>query len=138
MTTVRMGLLMAVLALAGCAMMKPKVASAPVPMPQTILIFFHPWSADLTPVGKEIVDQAAAKIKATQPSTVAVAGYAYNDAAPDENIRLAKQRVNSVLDALAADGVDPKLFLSLPIGAPDDSVGMTGDRRTEIRLTYGN
>jgi outer membrane protein OmpA-like peptidoglycan-associated protein len=131
-----MGMLMMALALAGCTMMKPKTADAPVPMPQTILVFFHPFSADLTPDAKGNVDQAAAQIKATHPSTVAVAGYAYNDAAPDENMRLAKQRVKSVQDALAADGIDPKLFLSLPIGAPDDSVGKTGDRRTEIRLTY--
>ena len=138
MTTARIGMLMMVLALAGCTMMKPKSANTPVVSrsPQTMLVFFHPWSADLTPDAKGIVDQAAAAIKATRPSTVAVAGFAYNDASPEENSRLAKQRVKSVQDALAADGVDPKLFLSLPIGAPDDSMGRTGDRRTEIRLTY--
>jgi outer membrane protein OmpA-like peptidoglycan-associated protein len=138
MSTVRMGCLVMLLALAGCTMMKPKQASAPPRMPEMMLVFFHPWSADLTPEAKLVVDQAAAKIKTTGPSTVAVAGYAFNDAKPDENMRLAKQRVQTVQNLLVADGVDPKLLLSLPIGAPDDSMGMTGDRRTEIRLTYGN
>jgi outer membrane protein OmpA-like peptidoglycan-associated protein len=129
---------MIALALAGCTMMKPKVASAPPQMPQTVLLFFHPWSADLTPEAKVIVDQAAAKVKATGPSTVAVAGFTYNDADPEENQRLAKQRVKTVETALVADGVDPKLFLSLPLGAADDGAGKIGDRRIEIRLTYGN
>ncbi|MDB5394964.1 MAG: cell envelope biosis protein OmpA [Rhodospirillales bacterium] len=129
MSTCRMGFVVMVLALAGCTMMKPRPA-------QTALIFFRPWSADLTPEAKVIVDQAAAKVKTTTPSTVAVAGYTYNDASPEENLRLAKQRVKTVETALITDGVDPKLLLSLPLGAPNDSAGMTGDRRIEIRLTY--
>jgi outer membrane protein OmpA-like peptidoglycan-associated protein len=136
MSTVRVGFVVMVLALAGCSMMKPRHASGPATSPTTMLLFFHPWSADLTPESKAIVDQAADKIKATSPSTVAVAGYTFNDAAPEVNLRLAKQRVKTVEDALVADGVDRKLLLSLPLGAPDDSVGMTGDRRTEIRMTY--
>jgi outer membrane protein OmpA-like peptidoglycan-associated protein len=125
------------LALPGCAMMpmRHKAAAAPR-MPDKVVLFFHAWSADLTPDAKVIVDQAAAKIKATGPSTVAVAGYVYNDASPDENRRLSTQRVKAVQDALVADGIDPKLFLSLPIGAADDSMGQIGDRRVEIRLTY--
>jgi outer membrane protein OmpA-like peptidoglycan-associated protein len=136
MSTLRMGFVVAVLALAGCSMMKPMAGKAPASKAQTMLVFFHPWSADLPPEAKGIIDQAAAEIKAKHPSTVAVAGYTYNDASPADNLRLATQRVKAVQDALIADGVDPKLFLSLPLGAPDDSVGKTGDRRTEIRLTY--
>jgi hypothetical protein len=45
--------------------------------------------------------------------------------------------VKAVRDAMVADGLDPKLFLDLPLGAPDDTAGMTGDRRIEIRLNYG-
>jgi outer membrane protein OmpA-like peptidoglycan-associated protein len=115
--------------------MRHKTAAIPQE-PQKIVLFFHAWSSDLTPDAKVIVDQAAAKIKATRPSTVAVAGYVYNDASPDENQRLATKRVKMVQDALVADGIDPKLFLSMPIGAPDDSMGQIGDRRVEIRLTY--
>ena len=136
MSTFRMGFAVAVLALAGCSMMKPMTAKAPAVRAQTLLVFFHPWSADLTPEAKAIVDQAASEVKAKHPSTVAIAGYTFNDASPADNLRLATQRIKAVQDALVANGVDPKLFLSLPLGAPDDSVGMVGDRRTEIRLTY--
>ena len=138
MTIVRMGFLAAMLVLAGCTMMKPKHAAAPVPMPpQTYLLFFHPWSPALTPEDKVIVDQASAKVKATQPSTVAVAGYTDNDGSAKDNQKLAVERVKTVQDAMIADGVDPKLFLSIPLGPPEDTAGMTGDRRIEIRLTYG-
>ena len=138
MTTVRIGFLAAMLMLAGCTMMKPQHA-APVPMsPQTYLLFFHQWSPTLTPEAKAIVDQASAKAKATQPSTVTVAGYTDTVGSPEDNKRLAEGRVKTVQDAMIADGVDPKLFLKMPLGPADDTAGMTGDRRIEIRLTYGN
>ena len=137
MTTVRIGFLAAMLMLAGCMMMKPQHPAAPM-SPQTYLLFFHQWSPTLTPEAKAIVDQASAKVKQTTPSTVAVAGYTDNVGPAADNERLAKQRVKIVQDAMIADGVDPKLFLSLPLGPADDTAGMTGDRRIEIRLTYGN
>jgi outer membrane protein OmpA-like peptidoglycan-associated protein len=139
MTTVRMGFLTAMLVLAGCTMMKSQHAATPAAMPsQTYLLFFHPWDNALTPEAKVIVDQASAKVKASGPSTIAVAGYTDNDGSAQDNWRLANQRVKTVQDAMIADGVDPKLFLSIPLGHPDDTAGMTGDRRIEIRLTYGN
>ena len=139
MKTVRMGLLAAIVILAGCTMMKPRHAAAPVAMKnQTFILFFHPWDNALTPEAKVIVDQASAKVKDTGPTTVAVAGYTDNDGSAKDNWRLANQRVKTVRDAMIADGVDPKLFLDLPLGTPDDTAGMTGDRRIEIRLTYGN
>jgi len=85
-----------------------------------------------------VVDQAAERIKQKPPSTVAIAGYTFNDGTVDDNKRLAKKRVAVVRDAMIADGVDPKLFLDIPIGPADDSAGKTGDRRTEIRLQYGS
>jgi OOP family OmpA-OmpF porin len=120
-------------------MMQPKHAAAPVPMPaKTYILFFHPWDNSLTPEAKVIVDQASAKAKETNPSTIAVAGYTDNDGSAQDNWHLARERVKTVRDAMVADGIDPKLFLDLPLGAPDDTAGMTGDRRIEIRLTYGN
>lgn len=139
MKIVRMGVLAAMVILAGCTMMKPKHAAAPAPMQnQKLILFFHPWDNSLTPEAKVIVDQASAKVKETGPSTVAVAGYTDNDGSAQDNWKLANQRVKTVRDAMIADGVDPKLFLDLPLGTPDDTAGMTGDRRIEIRLTYGN
>ena len=126
------------LAIAGCTMMKPQHAAGPAMAPQTYLLFFHQWSPALTPEAKVIVDQASAKVKETHPSTVTVAGYTDNDGSAADNKRLAEGRVKKVQDAMIADGIDPKLFLSIPLGPPDDTAGMTGDRRIEIRLTYGN
>jgi outer membrane protein OmpA-like peptidoglycan-associated protein len=136
MTAVRLGLLAAALMLAGCNMMKPNVASAPVPMPRVYLVFFHQWSSTLTPEAKTIVDEASAKVKDKRPSTVTIAGYTDNVGTPEDNQRLAEQRVQAVKDAMIADGVDPNLFLRIPLGPADDTAGMTGDRRIEIRLTY--
>ena len=138
MTTFRMGFLVAMVMLAGCTMMKPKPAAAPQTMPKTYILFFHRWSPALTPEAKEIVDQASAKVKETRPSTVTVAGYTDSDGSAADLQRLAEGRVKTVQAAMIADGVDPKLFLGIPLGAPDDTAGMAGDRRIEIRLTYGN
>jgi outer membrane protein OmpA-like peptidoglycan-associated protein len=107
-------------------------------MPVVSLIFFHPWSADLTPVAKDIVDQTAAKIKDTKPSTVTIAGYTYHDGPARDDMVLATQRVDTVRKALIADGIDPGLFLDIPIGPATDDAGKTGDRRIEIRLQYGH
>src|SRR5579859_6782075 len=112
MARARVGLVVLILALAGCKMqMAGHKPSEPPMIPVVMLTFFHPWSADLTPEAKTVVDQAAAKIKDTQPSTVAIAGFTYNDADPDANRRLASQRVATVRNALISDGIDPKLFL---------------------------
>jgi outer membrane protein OmpA-like peptidoglycan-associated protein len=124
-----------VLTLAGCAMQgKKPQGAAEGAMPTVYLVFFHPRSGELTEDGKGIVDQAAAKVKESKPSTVAIAGYSFNDGAPDDNNRVATERVAAVRSALIADGVDPKLFLDIPIGPAEDDAGRTGDRRVEIRL----
>jgi len=139
MTTVRVGFLVAMLVLSGCTMMKPKQAATQAPLPpQTYLLFFHQWSPALTPEAKTIVDQASAKVKETHPSTVTVAGYTDSVGSAEDNKRLAEGRVKMVQDAMIADGIDPKMFLAIPLGPADDTAGMTGDRRIEIRLTYGN
>jgi OmpA-OmpF porin, OOP family len=138
MKTARIGLAVLMLALASCTMMghKPKsVATAPQAS-KTFLLFFHQWSPALTPEAKAIVDQASAQAKASGPSTVTIAGYTDNDGSKADNQHLAEGRVQTVHDAMVADGVDPKLFLKIPLGPPDDTAGMTGDRRIEIRLTY--
>jgi len=137
MTFLRAGLTIVVLAVAGCTMMKPKTASTPpAPMPVVFLVFFHASSADLTPEARQVVDQAAAKVKVSPPTTVTIAGYTTDIAAEDASMQMARQRVKVVRDALVADGVDSKLFLDIPIGPANDNAGKTGDRRTEIRLQY--
>ena len=140
MSTVRVGLVLAMLALASCSTMhhKQTASAKPEGTATKFILFFHPWSYQLTPEAQVIANHAADVVKQTNPSTVAIAGYTDSDGSAADNWRLAKQRVASVQEAMIADGVDPKLFLSIPLGTPDDTVGLTGDRRIEIRLTYGN
>jgi outer membrane protein OmpA-like peptidoglycan-associated protein len=132
------GLGLALLVPAGCGMMKPRpqMQSQSQEAP-TFIAFFRPDSAELTPLARSIVDQAAQKARELKPSTIALTGYAFNLGDPEQNKRMSEQRIVVVQQALISDGIDPKLFLRMPLGAPEDSVGPTGDRRIEIRLVLG-
>ena len=123
--------LLAVLAigLAGCK------TAPPQPITKNYLVFFHFDSADLSPEARQIVDQAAAGAKTMKPSTVAIAGFADKVGTPAYNQHLSERRVAAVQQALVADGVDPKLFLRIPLGDADAAIEGTGDRRVEIRLS---
>ncbi len=94
MAGMRLGLMVGLLALAGCKMPMAQ-HPASVTMPAIYLVFFHPASADITPVGKQIVDQAAAKVKESKPSTVTIAGYTADVGDPDEKLHMANQRIPS-------------------------------------------
>ncbi len=133
MKTVRIGTIAAALLLAGCALLQKPAAP-----PTTYLLFFHESSAQLTPEAKTIVDQAVAAVRERHPSTITVAGYTTNVGTPEHEREMAEHRVKTVQDTMIAEGVDPKLFLTIPIGAADDNAGKTGDRRIEIRLSYGS
>jgi outer membrane protein OmpA-like peptidoglycan-associated protein len=130
------GVALSGVALTGCAMNKPAPASSAPPLPVVYLLFFPPSSADLTQAAKIIIDQAAAKVRDRPPSTVTLAGYTTGAGTPTGQKEMAERRIKVVEAALVADGVDPKLFLRIPLGDVDDSAGKTGDRRIEIRLTY--
>jgi len=128
----RTGVALLALATGACDMMKPQPQG-----PRTFIVFFPAASADLPAEAQSIIDEAAVAVKNTRPSTVALAGYVYNSGNQADNRRMAERRVEAVAQALAAEGVDPKLFLRLPLGGADDSAGQTGDRRLEVRLQYG-
>ncbi|HLG90299.1 MAG TPA: OmpA family protein [Alphaproteobacteria bacterium] len=122
-------ILLAGLALAGC-----KTAPRTAEVPRNYLLFFRFDSADLSPDARRIVDQAAAGIKVLKPSTVGIAGFTDKVGTPGYNQHLAERRIAAVEAALTADGIDPKLFLTIPLGDSEPVVGGTGDRRVEIRL----
>ena len=115
--------------LAGCKTAPPKPAA-----PQNYILFFRFDSADLSPDARAIVDQAAAGIKALKPSTVGIAGFSDKVGTKGYNQHLAERRIATVEGALTADGVDPKLYLKIPLGDSEPVIGGTGDRRVEIRL----
>jgi outer membrane protein OmpA-like peptidoglycan-associated protein len=117
------------LGLAGCKTPPSKPAA-----PQNYILFFRFDSADLSPDARAVVDQAAAGIKALKPSTVGIAGFSDKVGTPAYNQHLAERRIGAVEAALTADGVDPRLFLKIPLGDSEPVIGGTGDRRVEIRL----
>ena len=108
---------------------------APPPnVPQTYVLFFPFDSADLSPEARAVVDQAASGIKVAKPSTVGIAGFADKAGTKEYNQHLSERRIDAVEQALAADGVDPKLFLKIPLGESEPLEGGTTNRRVEIRL----
>jgi outer membrane protein OmpA-like peptidoglycan-associated protein len=118
--------------LAGCSLFGP----APVPQPPpTYIVFFRYDSAELSQAARQIVDQAAARAKVFHPSTITIAGYTDQSGTPDANRHLSDRRIATVEQALGADGVDPKLFLRLPLPDQPTALEPTADRRIEIRLT---
>ena len=116
--------------LAGC-----KTAPKKADTPRNYVMFFPFDSADLSPEAHAIVDQAAAGIKLLGPSTVAIAGFSDKIGTVGYNQHLSERRVAVVEQALTADGVDPKLFLKIPLGDSQSQIEGTGDRRVEIRLS---
>jgi len=119
-----------VLAAAGCKAPAPSKPN----VPQTYVLFFRFDSADLTPEARAIVDQAAAGIKIAKPSTVGIAGFADKAGTKAYNQHLSERRIDAVEKALTADGIDPKLFLKIPLGESEPLAEPTADRRVEIRL----
>jgi OmpA-OmpF porin, OOP family len=98
------------LALAACAHpAPPPPPPAPPPPPppaQHDFIVFFPWnSAVVTPDGRQIVEAAAAAIKAGPPGSVAVTGYTDTSGSPAYNQKLSVRRADGVAAALARAGV---------------------------------
>ncbi len=96
------------------------------------IVFFHYDSANLTPVGQEIVDQAAKSVHATLPTRIEIAGYT-EASAPIKSRPLVEPRFKVVEDRLIADGVDPKLLVRVPLADKEADLPPNGDRRVEIR-----
>lgn len=105
-----------------------EISDAPV-----FVVFFHFDRADLSPIARQIVDQAARSALATKPAAVDIAGYTDVPNAPDGR-RLAELRFKSVEGALIADGVGRELLARTSLADTEASLPATADRRVEIRL----
>jgi outer membrane protein OmpA-like peptidoglycan-associated protein len=98
------------------------------------IVFFKPWSADLSKTSQKVVQDAAAAAKAVRLSHVTVLGYADTEGSAKANLDLTQQRVEVVRDALVRAGF-PKDDISVkaqgsvtPIGDSQES------RRVEITI----
>jgi outer membrane protein OmpA-like peptidoglycan-associated protein len=117
-------------ALAGC-----QTKTQAPPETHNYLVFFRFDSADLSPEARQVVNQAATGVKTFRPSTIAIAGFTDRVGTEAYNQHLSERRIAVVEQALIADGIDPKLFLRIPLGEAEAAIPGTGDRRVEIRLT---
>ncbi len=98
-------------------------------------------SADLTPDGRNKVDQIANIIRRDAPNRrITVEGHASRESAAQEayNLRLSERRANTVADALERDGVNGRNISSqgfgtrAPIASNDTESGRQQNRRVEV------
>ena len=98
------------------------------------IVFFKPWSADLSKTSLKMVQDAATAAKAVKLSHVTVLGYADTEGSAKANLDLTQQRVEVVRDALvragySRDDISVKAQGSVtPIGDAQES------RRVEITI----
>ena len=118
----RVSFLALCVALAGCAVLKKDA-------PTKYEVFFASGSTELSPSTKEIVDQAAAAIKAQHPNAVIIgAGGSTKGAA------LSDPRFDVVRNALLADGVSPALIVQSNLPIEKIKGAGIAELRVEIRL----
>jgi hypothetical protein len=122
---VRIALLVACLALAGCETVHNLVYGPPT----TFMVFFQEKSIDLTPDAASIVKSAADAIRRQHPAAVTIAA----GVAPGGNMELSQPRFAAVRQKLVDDGVDESLIARAAIFDPKLDTG-PARQRVEIRL----
>jgi outer membrane protein OmpA-like peptidoglycan-associated protein len=121
----RLTLVLGFLALAGSA--------AQAEQPSKFIVFFSGRSATLTPEGRQIVNDAASRIKYARPATVLVSA-----GVRESGDRLSGPRFQAVRRALVDDGIAPDIIARASIPGPElahiDGGLSRGDERAEIQL----
>ena len=128
-------------ALAGCSSMgggrAALVKAPPKCADQTVQIYFEPWSVEITPEGRSVIDTAAASLRSCHVRTVEVLGLADAAGSPQANLELSQRRALSVSSALAAAGLPAAEFKLAAAGqqgavTPD---GKTAPLRRRVDVT---
>ncbi len=107
-------------------------------IPMDYYVFFETNSAELTPDGYAIVQRAADAVGKLRPQSIIIAGYSDRVGSEAANHQVSSHRTALVQKTLVDLGVDPTIITTLPLGPANDTLGPTGDRRIEIRLTKDN
>jgi outer membrane protein OmpA-like peptidoglycan-associated protein len=125
----KLGLFICILAFAACA-----TESVPtLPEPNKYVVFFPAGATSLTPEAREIVLKAAGHAKEMNPAYVQLAGYIGNGPTARTDRGLTERRYAAVEEALTAQGIDPKVFLRVPL-VDETPLPATAVRRVEIYL----
>jgi outer membrane protein OmpA-like peptidoglycan-associated protein len=121
----RASLLLALLALAGCAAKEEPAG------PRQFVVYFETGTAALTQEGTQIVAGAAAAARDPAPSKIVVEGHA--DGGTTSDAALADKRALAVMAALTGDGVEAAL-IDKDQGAPAAGLSGVGAHQVIIRL----
>jgi flagellar motor protein MotB len=115
---------LAAVGLAGCGTMRSIIHGNP----STFIVFFPVGSAQLTPDGRSIVNDAATVIKRSHPGMVVIAA-----GTAAGNIEMSQPRFAAVRQALIDDGIDQDLIARAAIADPKLDT-LPAKQRVEIRL----
>lgn len=105
---------------------------------ETVPIYFEPGVAALTPDGRRVIAEAAARARGCTVKAVTVVGLADAAGDPAANMELSKRRAESVAAAVAAAGLPSADF---GLAAAGETAAVTADgraaplrRRAEVTL----
>lgn len=137
--------LAAATALAGCSTSRERsalVRSPPRCADQTVAIYFEPWSAEITPEGRSVINAAAGSLRSCQVRAVEVLGLADAAGDPQANLQLSQRRALSVSSALASAGL-PAAEFKLAAAGQQGAVTADGKtaplrRRVDVTLRVAN
>lgn len=96
---------------------------------ETVQIYFDPQSAELTPEGRLVIDQAAIGARGCRVAAIDVVGLADAAGAPQANLELSRRRADAVARALAANGLPAATF---QVGAGGQAGAMTADGKAAL------
>jgi len=123
-------LLLCAFALGACE--TPAPAPKP-PEPNKYVVFFPPSVTSLTPEAREIALKAAKHAKEINPAYIQLAGYIGDGPTARTDKGLTERRYAAVAEVLTTAGLDPKLFLRVPL-VDEIPLPATAVRRVEIYL----
>lgn len=115
-------------ALAGCA------APGSMQEGERFLVYFDEFSANITPQAQSVIDEAAAKAKATSAKAIRIEAHASATGSPAANQKLSETRAQVVADALQKDGINPAMIRQVAAGQTPTGDTSVADRRVDVVL----
>ena len=108
------------------------LAAPPARAAEKVIVFFHPWSAELDPAAEDVMAAAIAYAKQNAAMRVEITGFASTIGQEKANLYLSLVRALRISEAMATGGIAPARLR--PVGEGEiKAVGTTEEaRRVEI------